>query len=147
MSEKEYRLTESELEAIVKAAVKEANQESNSQTLTTQNLFNNVKFDGRRDILPINVNNERVKGRLTSDPTNVYSNIPFAYGWQSERYSGVYNSDIHNNIRKLVLNVFGKTKNTDLTRDEYDYAIEYYSELVEWFRKSYEHRLDSLERD
>ena len=147
MSEKEYRLTESELEAIVKSAVREANTETKYQTLTAQNLFNNVKFDGRRDILPINVNNERIKDKLTGNPTKVYSNIPFAYGWQNERYSGVHNSDIHTNIRKLVLNVFGKTKNTDLTRDEYDYAIEYYSELVDWFRKSYEHRLNNLERN
>ncbi|MCQ3825294.1 hypothetical protein JEG41_11245, partial [Streptococcus agalactiae] len=52
--------------------------------------------------------------------------------------------DVHDNIRKLVLSVFGKTQNRKLLEEEYDQALELYKELKEWFVSNYDKRLEGL---
>lgn len=76
----------------------------------------------------------------------LFNQIPHYFGTDNEiiSYSDVAARDVHDNIRKLVLSVFGKTQNRKLLEEEYDQALELYKELKEWFVSSYDKRLEGL---
>ncbi|MHC5248796.1 hypothetical protein [Enterococcus sp. LJL90] len=144
MSEKIHSLTDSQLQQIVKSAVKEA-LESKSDALTAKNLFNDVRIDNR-EIELINSKYEVTNVLDESDQKSILTNISFPHGWGTS-YTKVYNSEIHNSIKKLAVNVFGKTLNSDLTRNEYDLARQHYVELRDWFLASYERRLKMMQEE
>ena len=142
MEEKTHRLTESELQTIVQSALSEALNQKVS-VLTAKNLFDDVRFDDR-EIQLINDRFEVTNVLSGCHRKSILTNISFPYGWD-KTYTKVHNSEIHNNIKKLAVNVFGKTLNSDLTRDEYEMARALYSELRDWFLKSYEKRVIELQ--
>lgn len=142
VTEKQLNITDKELQAIVQAAVKEA-LDQKTEVLTAKNLFNDVRLDSREIEL---INDQFTVAEVLNGchRSSILTNISFPYGWEKS-YSKAHNSEIHNNLKKVVLNIFGKTLNSDLTRDEYELARMYYSELRDWFLSSYERRLDVLE--
>jgi len=145
--DQKIEMTESQLNEIVRTAVSEALKEKNGTVLTASNLFNDIKFLKKGDIEPINSKYPDVLRLLgSSGRDEIFSNTTFLIGFEPQYYN-IGGTDIHNNIRKLVLNVFGKTQNTQLTRDEYDMARKLYVELVEWFRTAYDFRLSKLSKD
>ncbi|HFI0586252.1 TPA: hypothetical protein ACGO00_000375 [Streptococcus suis] len=121
--------------------------------ITSQGLFNSVSFDMNL-LKPINEKYQSVVEKLDNDTIQykreplkaVFSNVPCVNDVTKEvRYSKVYVNDIHNSIRSLVLNVFGKTQNRHLTEIEYEMAQQLYTELKEWYIRSYDKRLETLE--
>ena len=143
MEEQTHSLSESQLQAIVQSAVKEALQQR-SNVLTAKNLFDDVRVDSR-EIELINDKFEITDVLEGSDRHNILTNISFPSGW-GKSYTKVHNTDIHNNMRKLVLNVFGKTLSSEFTRDEYEMARVLYAEVREWFMHSYETRLTEMQK-
>lgn len=147
MSEKVHNLTDSQLQAIIRDAIVEANQ-TKTKAITPQNIFNDVKFNNV-EIGLINRDFPNILELLGKNGVNdVFCNTPrvnirgCAYS-----YTKLYQSTVHDSIRKLTLNVFGKTLNTDLTRDEYDLAQEFYSQLVDWYLSAYKRRLKELYKE
>lgn len=143
---KTYTLTEEELNELVDERMKH-------KSITSQGLFNSVTFDMSL-LIPINKKYPSVIEKLDNDTLQykceplkaVFSNVPRVNDVTKEvHYSKVYVGDIHNSMRSLVLNVFGKTKNRDLTTDEYEMAQALYTELKAWYIKSYDERLGKLE--
>ncbi|WP_449454914.1 hypothetical protein [Streptococcus suis] len=143
---KTYTLTEEELEALIKERMEH-------KPITSQGLFNSVSFDMNL-LKPINEKYSSVAEKLDNDTIQykpeplkaVFSNVPRINDVTKEvHYSKVYVNDIHNSIRSLVLNVFGKTQNRHLTEDEYEMAQQLYTELKEWYIRSYDKRLETLE--
>lgn len=154
MSEEKITLTKSDLENIIQKAVTEAMIVDTAPLgRTVQNLFTDIKFKDEMDIAPINQDFPSIMRLLTNDgkrssgKRQIFTNTTHfkGYGEPFANYN-VYGSQVHDNIRKLVLNVFGKTKNTELTRDEYEQARACYSELVAWFTNSYRRRLEGIEK-
>lgn len=143
---KTYALTEEQLEALIKERMEH-------KPITPQGLFNSVTFDMNL-LKPINEKYPSVVEKLDNDTIRykpeplkaVFSNVPRINDVTKEvHYSKVYVSNLHNSIRSLVLNVFGKTQNRDLTEDEYEMAQELYTELKDWYIRSYDKRLETLE--
>lgn len=143
---KTYTLTEEQLEALIKERMEH-------KPITPQGLFNSVTFDMNL-LKPINEKYPSVVEKLDNDTIRhkpeplkaVFSNVPRINDVTKEvHYSKVYVSNLHNSIRSLVLNVFGKTQNRDLTEDEYEMAQELYTELKDWYIRSYDKRLETLE--
>lgn len=141
MSEKIHNLTDSQLKEIIKLAVEEAVGTSSS-VLTYKNLFNDVRIDDR-EIEIINNQFEITNVLEGVSRKRILTNISMPHGWGTS-YTKVYNSDIHKNIKNIVLNVFGKTLNSELTRDEYIRARTLYAETRDWFLKAYEERLKEM---
>lgn len=142
MSEKVHNLTDSQLQAIIRDAIVEANQ-TKTKAVTPQNIFNDVKFNNA-EIGIINRDFPNVLELLRENRMNdVFCNTP-RVTYRGSEYRKASQADIHDNIRKLTLNVFGKTLNTDLTRDEYDLAQEFYSQLVDWYLSAYKRRMNEL---
>lgn len=142
MTEKVHNLTESQLQNIIRDAILEAGQ-TKTRAITSKNLFDDVKFNDA-EVGVINRNNSKIIELLgEKNVTNIFCNTPRITHWGHE-YRKVYTSDIRDNIRKLTLNVFGKTLNSDLTRDEYALAQEFYSQLVDWYLSAYRKRLEEL---
>lgn len=142
---KTYTLTEEELEQLIKERIE-------NKPITSQSLFNSVTFDMNL-LKPINEKYPSVVEKLNNDtirynpnPLNAaFSNEPRVNDVTKEvHYSKIYVSHIHNSIRSLVLNVFGKTQNRDLTNNEYEMAQKLYTELKEWYVRSYDKRLEEM---
>ncbi|WP_413538881.1 hypothetical protein [Enterococcus malodoratus] len=144
MEEKTHRLTERELQSIVQSAVSEVLNQRMS-VLTAKNFFDDVRFD-TREIELINGKFDVANVLDGHKKKDILTNISFPHGWGTF-YTKAYSTDIHNNIRKLTVNVFGKTLNSDLTRDEYEMARRLYAELRDWFLESYEKRLIELQKE
>lgn len=154
MGEEQITLTKTDLENIIQKAVTEVMSGDRKQkSLTVQNLFTDIKFNNEMDISPINQDFPNVMRLLTSDGERpcgkgeIFTNTTHFHGYSEPSVNyNIYGSQVHDSIRKLVLNVFGKSKNTELTRDEYDQARACYSELVVWFTESYRRRLEDIEK-
>lgn len=141
---KTYTVTEEELEQLVNERVK---TQRNKQLLN--GLFSDIQFDN--DLIPINKKYpeivEKLKlSRVLKPEKAPYNQTPSKTGI-GESYSKISTCDIHNHIRLLVLNVFGKSKNKDLLLEEFEEARKLYVELKEWFVKSYDERLEKLEME
>ncbi|HFU3983434.1 TPA: hypothetical protein ACGO2Q_002246 [Streptococcus suis] len=143
---KTYTLTEEELEAIIK-------ERMDYRPITPQGLFNGVTFDGS-ELLEVNQKYPEVVARLSQDwrmksvnPVGfIYTNKPRHNEVIDETsYHTLTFGQVHNSVRSLVLNVFGKSNNRDLTEEEYEMAQELYTELKEWYIRSYDKRLETLE--
>lgn len=141
---KTYTLTEEELEQLVNERLK-----TQRNRLLLNGLFSDIRFEN--DLIPINKKYpeivEKLKLSRASKPEKLlYNQIPSKTGI-GESYSKISKDDVHNHIRLLVLNVFGKSKNKDLLPEEYEQARKLYVELKEWFVKSYDERLEKLETE
>ncbi|HFH9838776.1 TPA: hypothetical protein ACGONB_000335 [Streptococcus suis] len=143
---KTYTLTEEELEAIIK-------ERMDYRPITPQGLFNGVTFDGS-ELLEVNQKYPEVVARLSQNwrvksvnPVGfIYTNKPRHNEVIDETsYHTLTFGQVHNSVRSLVLNVFGKSNNRDLTEEEYEMAQELYTELKEWYIRSYDKRLEVLE--
>ncbi|HFI0647988.1 TPA: hypothetical protein ACGO32_001631 [Streptococcus suis] len=143
---KTYTLTEEELEAIIK-------ERMDYRPITPQGLFNGVTFNGS-ELLEVNQKYPEVAARLSQDwrvksinPVGfIYTNKPRHNEVIDETsYHTLTFGQVHNSVRSLVLNVFGKSNNRDLTEEEYEMAQELYTELKEWYIRSYDKRLEVLE--
>lgn len=140
-------LTEEQLEELIKERMAH-------RPITAQGLFNSVTFKGD-ELLGINERFPKVAERLRNrwarnsipDPAkSIYSNKPkYNEVLNEENYSPLSMTQVHNSIRQLVLNVFGKSNNRDLTDNEFDMAQELYTELKDWYISSYGKRLEQLE--
>ncbi|HFI0694727.1 TPA: hypothetical protein ACGO4F_000791 [Streptococcus suis] len=143
---KTYTLTEEELEAIIK-------ERMDYRPITPQGLFNGVTFNGS-ELLEVNQKYPEVVARLSQNwhvksinPVGfIYTNKPRHNEVIDETsYHTLTFRQVHNSVRSLVLNVFGKSNNRDLTEEEYKMAQELYTELKEWYIRSYDKRLEVLE--
>ncbi|HFI0351848.1 TPA: hypothetical protein ACGOZT_001255 [Streptococcus suis] len=143
---KTYTLTEEELEAIIK-------ERMDYRPITPQGLFNGVTFNGS-ELLEVNLKYPEVVARLSQNwrvksvnPVGfIYTNKPRHNEVIDETsYHTLSFGQVHNSVRSLVLNVFGKSNNRDLTEEEYEMAQELYTELKEWYIRSYDKRLEVLE--
>ncbi|HFI0122451.1 TPA: hypothetical protein ACGOTU_001218 [Streptococcus suis] len=143
---KTYTLTEEELEAIIK-------ERMDYRPITPQGLFNGVTFDGS-ELLEVNQKYPEVVARLSQNwhvksinPVGfIYTNKPRHNEVIDETsYHTLTFGQVHNSVRSLVLNVFGKSNNRDLTEEEYEMAQKLYTELKEWYIRSYDKRLEVLE--
>lgn len=155
MSEEEkIVLTKTDLENIIQKAVAEAiTSDREPKNITVQNLFTDIKFKEEMDIAPVNQDFPNVMRLLTNDgkakcrADRIFTNTTHFHGYGETGVNyNIYGTQVHDSIRKLVLNVFGKSKNTELTRDEYEQARACYSELVVWFTKAYRRRLEEIEK-
>lgn len=141
-----HTLTESQLQRIIRDAVIEANAENErtrTRMITPKNLFDDVALD-LKELEVINSEIPKVRELLGDNHLKgIFCNTPkqMFYGLD---YQKLYPSELHNAIRKLALSVFGKTLNTDLTRDEYGLAQDFYSQLVDWYLSAYRKRLKEL---
>lgn len=140
---KTYTLTEEELEKLVNDRLKEKRNK-----LMRDNLFNDLRFE--HDLVPINKKYpevvKRLKREFVIDPERgVFNQTPKILGNNDVMYTKITSNDVHNHIRLLVLNVFGKSKNKDLLPEEYEQARTLYSELKDWYVNSYDKRLSTLE--
>lgn len=140
---KTYTLTEEELEELIRERMEH-------RPVTPQGLFNGVCFDGE-GILAINEKypeialkmRQGVRQKMTDPAKFIYTNKPKHNEVMDEtRWSTISTVDVHNNIRHLTLNVFGKSNNRDLTEDEYELAQQFYSELKDWYLTAYEKRME-----
>ena len=141
---KTYTLTEEELEQLVNERLK-----TQRNRLLLNGLFSDIQFEN--DLIPINKKYpeivEKLKlSRALKPEKLLYNQIPSKTGI-GESYSKISPNDVHNHIRLLVLNVFGKSKNKDLLPEEFKQARKLYVELKEWFVKSYDERLEKLETE
>ena len=140
---KTYTLTEEELEKLVNERLKEKRIK-----LTRDSLFNNIRIEN--ELIPINKKYPKVleklkRERAATPEKNIFNQTPHFYGTDKEVvYSKVMLNDVHNHIRLLVLNVFGKSKNKDLLPEEFEQARTLYNELKSWYVDSYDKRLSSL---
>lgn len=141
-----HTLTDSQLQRIIRDAVIEANQETQrikTRVITPNNIFEGVALD-MKELEVINSEYSKVSELLGSSQLDkVFCNTPKQICNRLE-YRKLYTGDLRNHIRKLTLAVFGKTLNTDLTRDEYVLAQEFYSQLVDWYLSAYRKRLREL---
>lgn len=143
---KTYTLTEEQLEALIKERME-------YRSITPQGLFNSVTFDGS-ELLEVNQKYPEVVARLSQN-WRVKSINPVGFIYTNKpRHNEVINEtsyhtltfgQVHNSVRSLVLNVFGKSNNRDLTEEEYEMAQQLYTELKEWYIRSYDKRLETLE--
>ncbi|HEM3632586.1 TPA: hypothetical protein U1C38_000382 [Streptococcus suis] len=143
---KTYTLTEEQLEELI-------NERMKYKPITPQGLFNPVAFEGD-ELLEINQKYPEVVSRLSSNwrvpsvnPIGfIYTNKPHYNEVMNETsYHTLTLGQVHNSVRSLVLNVFGKSNNRDLTIEEYEMAQELYTELKDWYIRSYDRRLEVLE--
>ncbi|HGI2314087.1 TPA: hypothetical protein ACJRZK_001752 [Streptococcus agalactiae] len=140
---KTYTLTEEELNELVAERMKQAKEKR-----TPQGLFKDVSFDD--ELIPINEKYPKIVEKFNEaggyNPTkNVFNQTPKVFGVDNNiSYSKITTHDVHNHIRLLVLNVFGKSQNKEVLPEEYDQALELYKELKEWFVSSYDKRLEGL---
>ncbi|KPJ21791.1 hypothetical protein [Streptococcus phocae] len=140
---KTYTLTEEELEELVVERMKRVKEKR-----TPQSLFKDVSFDD--ELIPINKKYPKVLKKLNRDRAykpekHVFNQTPKVFGVDNEiSYSKITTHDVHNHIRLLVLNVFGKSQNKDILPEEHDQAVELYKELKGWFVSSYDKRLEGL---
>ncbi|HGD5657271.1 TPA: hypothetical protein ACIZUL_001485 [Streptococcus agalactiae] len=140
---KTYTLTEEELNELVAERMKQAKEKC-----TPQGLFKDVGFDD--ELIPINNKYPKVLKKLNRERAykpekHVFNQTPKVFGVDNEiSYSKITTHDVHNHIRLLVLNVFGKSQNKEVLPEEYDQAIELYNQLKEWFVSSYDKRLEGL---
>ncbi|HHJ4959670.1 TPA: hypothetical protein ACQKUM_001243 [Streptococcus pyogenes] len=115
---------------------------------TPQGLFKDVSFDD--ELIPINEKYPKVLKKLNRERAykpekHVFNQTPKVFGVDNDiSYSKITTHDVHNHIRLLVLNVFGKSQNKEVLPEEYDQAIELYNQLKEWFVSSYDKRLEGL---
>ena len=140
---KTYTLTEEELEKLVNDRLKEKRNK-----LIRDNLFNDLHFED--ELIPINRKYPKVIEKLKRERSvkperNVFNQTPEILGNNDVIYSKISSNDVHNHIRLLVLNVFGKSKNKDLLPEEYEQARTLYSELKTWYVNSYDKRLSTLD--
>lgn len=140
---KTYTLTEEELEELIKERMEH-------RPVTPQGLFNGICFDGE-GILAINEKHPEIalkmrqgRRRGVLDPARcIYTNKPkYNEVMDETSWHTISASQVHNNIRQLALNVFGKSNNRDLTEDEYELAQQFYSELKDWYLTAYEKRME-----
>ncbi|QBX25344.1 hypothetical protein SAMN02910293_00447 [Streptococcus henryi] len=140
---KTYTLTEEELEKIVNDRLSEKRNK-----LIRDNLFNDLHFED--ELIPINKKYPKVIEKLKRDRSinsekHVFNQVPYFYGVDKDvSYSKISSNDVHNHIRLLVLNVFGKSKNKDLLPEEYEQARTLYVELKNWYVNSYDKRLSTM---
>lgn len=144
--EKIYTLTESQLEEIIA-------QRMSHKPITPQGLFKKVSFKGD-ELLEINQKYPDVVEKLRND-WNVRSVDPAKFIYtNAPQYNEVINetsyhtlgfAQVHNAVRMLVLHVFGKSQNKELTAEEYEMAQALYTELKDWYIRSYDKRLETLE--
>lgn len=143
---KTYTLTEEELEALIKERMEH-------KPITPQGLFSPVAFEGS-ELLEINQKYPEVVARLSQNwrvksinPVGfIYTNKPRHNEVIDETsYHTLSYGQVHNSVRSLVLNVFGKSNNRDLTEEEYEMAQELCAELKEWYIRAYDKRLETLE--
>lgn len=147
--EKIYNLTECQLQRIIRDAVIEANTENEqrkTRAITPKNVFEDVALD-LRELAIINSEFPQI-GELLGERKldSIFCNTPKNF-YNGLEYRKLYPSELHNHIRKLTLAVFGKTLNTDLTRDEYVLAQDFYSQLVDWYLSAYRKRLEELYKE
>lgn len=140
---KTYTLTEEELEKLVNDRLKQKRNK-----LIRDNLFNDLHFED--ELIPINKKYPKVikklqRERAVKPESHVFNQTAKILGDNSVIYSKISPYDVHNHIRLLVLNVFGKSKNKDLLPEEYEQARTLYSELKDWYVNSYDKRLSTLE--
>lgn len=144
--DKIHTLTESQLQRIISDAVIEANSENErtkARAITPKNVFEDVALD-TRELAIINSEFPQICELLGDRKLDsIFCNTPKSF-FDGLSYQKLYPSELHNNIRKLTLSVFGKTLNTDLTRDEYGLAQDFYSQLVDWYLSAYRKRLKEL---
>lgn len=140
---KTYTLTEEELEKLVNDRLKEKRNK-----LIRDNLFSDLRFED--ELIPINQKYPKVieklkRERAVRPESHVFNQTPRFFGTNHDAsYSKISTNDVHNHIRLLVLNVFGKSKNKDLLPEEYEQARTLYSELKTWYVNSYDKRLSTL---
>lgn len=142
---KTYTLTEAQLEELIKERMAH-------KPITPQGLFQDVCFTGE-ELLDINAKYPTVSERLSvkgwrgsgSPLRFVYTNKPKYNEITNETsWHTISMHQVHDAVRKLVVHVFGKSSNKDLTEDEYAMAQALYSELKDWYIKAYDKRLEEL---
>lgn len=144
--EEKITLSKTELEKLIADAVADRIIDR-PKVVTPQNLFDEVKFDMSKDIAPINEKYPLVMRLLASKSKNIFTNVKYLHGFATYENRKIYRGDVHDRIRKLVLAIFGKSMNSELTRDEYRLAQLFYSELVEWYVSKYDYRLSEIYGD
>lgn len=141
-----HTLTDSQLQRIIRDAVIEANEETQrikARAITPKNIFEDVALD-MKELEVIHSEYPKVAELLgDSNMNRIFCNTPKQM-YHGPEYQKLYSSELHNQIRKLTLAVFGKTLNVDLTRDEYGLAQDFYSQLVDWYLSAYRKRLKEL---
>lgn len=139
---KTYTLTEDELEELIKERLIR-------RPVTPQGLFNGVHFDGE-GILAINEKHAEIARKMREgqrrgliDPAQfIYTNTPkYNEVMDETSWHTISANQVHDSIRKLTLNVFGKSNNRDLTEDEYELAQQFYTELKDWYLTAYDKRM------
>lgn len=151
--EETITISKTELQELIAKEVAKIQMQSDHRTLTVQNLYSDIKFSEERDIRPINILYPQIIDLLTENgkrPLNgkyIFSNGSHYHGYDEPcGHYGFYGNQVHDNIRKLTNNLFGKSKNSELTRDEYEMARHFYSEIANLFNKSYAERLAELSK-
>ena len=117
------------------------------KVFTPQTLFSEVKFSNA-DVVSINKKFDFV--------SELYSNN---FGYKTGRNSApdvLVREDgytptancwkVHDEIRKLTLSLFGKSMNSQLDVEEYEYAQQVYYEFKQLFLNLYETRLNVLKK-
>lgn len=142
---KTYTLTEEQLEELIQERMAH-------KTITPQGLFKDVAFEDEA-LLDINAKYPTVSERLSNKDWRGYgSPLRFVYT-NKPKHNEITNetswhtisiNQVHDAVRKLVIHVFGKSNNKDLTEDEYEMAQSLYAELKDWYIKSYDKRLEKL---
>lgn len=144
---KTYTLTEEQLEELIQERMR-------YKPITPQSVFQSVAFNGD-ELIPINQKYPKVVEKL-KEGWRVSTINPFRFIYTNKpRYNEVLDEtsyhvlscgQLHNSVRALVLNVFGKSNNRDLSEDEYQMAQQLYSELKEWYINAYDKRLEVFEK-
>ncbi|EGQ1685687.1 hypothetical protein [Staphylococcus pseudintermedius] len=136
-------LTKEELKEIV---AKEVRQALGKKPIKQFSIFSEVRLD-EVDIANINEDFSFTKFIKTPFRGRHYKPLAirkYPFGG-NEYFNGKVNDDhIHDFIRKLTLAVFGVTRNSDLSKSEYEEAAELYEKIKSFYLHQYTKRLSKL---
>lgn len=142
---KTYTLTQEELDQLIAERLAH-------KPITPQGLFKDVQFEGE-ELQDVNAKYPLVSERLSNNWRGYGNPLRFVYTNKPKHHDTLDRTDwhtissnqVHNAVRTLVVHVFGKSNNRDLTEDEYEMAQSLYAELKDWYIKAYDKRLETLE--
>ncbi|MFC6402908.1 hypothetical protein ACFP67_13935 [Mammaliicoccus sciuri] len=137
-------LTKDELLHIVKLEVSKKLNEKN--TLDPKRIFNDIKLDGV-DLYFINKKYEIVKNILLKSNGNI--DVPITlkkHGRTNKNNTKLLPSEVHDQIRKVSLAVFGISLNSELTEQEFNEIQHVYNEFKKLYLLLYEERISNLKQ-
>lgn len=135
-------LTKDELLNIVKLEVSKKLNEKN--TLDPKRIFNDIKLDGV-DLYFINKKYGIVKNILLKSNGNI--DVPITlikHGRFDKSNNKLLPSEVHDQIRKVSLAVFGISLNSELTEQEFNEIQHVYNEFKNLYLSLYEERISKL---